>query len=574
MMQYQWFYKYRGNEDKVEALAKSLNIAKANARLLIQRGIEDFDEAKKYFRPQLSDLHDPYIMKDMDTAINRLSKAIINNEKVLVYGDYDVDGTTAVSLVYSFLKRFTQNIDYYVPNRYSEGYGVSFESIEYAQNSDCKLIVTLDCGIKAIDQIKHAKQLGIDYIVCDHHLPGAELPEAVAILNPKQVDCNYPDKDLSGCGVGFKMVQAFALKNNIDIRETYNLLDLVVVSIASDIVPIVGENRILAYYGLKLLNSNPSTGLQSLIQVSDLKEKEIDITDIVFKIGPRINAAGRLKTAKHSVELLLEQDYAKAEEYALAINLINTERKNLDHDITADALSMIENSDELTNRKTSVLFNPNWHKGVVGIVASRLIEHYYRPTIILSESDGILTGSARSVPGFNVYEAIEACSKWLDGYGGHMYAAGISLKKENLEAFRECFEKTVSEQITKDLLTPKIEIDLALEPDEINQKFFNIIQQMAPFGPGNMKPVFAMQHVEDNGQSRVVGKDATHLKLGVCKSGAAQSMNGIAFGMAHHYPEISRNKFAVCFNLYENNFNGRKSIELDVKDIQTLKNNS
>ncbi len=569
MLHHQWFYKNRGNEKKVEALAKVLNISEANARLLVQRGVETFDEAKNFFRPKLEDLHNPYLMKDMDLAVRRLSDAIINNEKVLIYGDYDVDGTTSVALVYSFLKRFTRNIDFYIPDRYSEGYGVSYQSIDYAKEHQVKLIIALDCGIKAVGQVEYAQKLGIDYIICDHHLAGSELPQAVAVLDPKRPDCEYPDKDLSACGVGFKMIQAFAQKNKIDIRETYNLLDLVVVSIASDIVPIVGENRIMAFHGLKLLNGNPRIGLQSLIQVAvQDKEKELDISDIVFKIGPRINAAGRLKSGRNAVELLIEQDYSKAIESALSINQTNTERRDLDHQITEEALQMIESSEELIKRNTSVLFNPKWHKGVVGIVASRLIEHYYRPTIVLSESDGILTGSARSVAGFNVHEAIEACSEYLENYGGHMYAAGVSLKKENLENFVNAFEKVVSASISKDLLIPKIEIDLALEPEEINRKFFNIVRQMAPFGPGNMKPVFSMKQVRDNGDSRVVGKDASHLKLSVYKDDISQKIQGIAFGMANHYPNISRHKFAVCFCLQENVFNGTKSIQMDVKDIQ------
>jgi single-stranded-DNA-specific exonuclease len=567
-MQYQWFYKHKGNDDKVETLAKSLNISNANASLLVQRGIETYEEAKNFFRPQLSQLHDPYLMKDMDLAIDRLTAAIRKNQRVLIYGDYDVDGTTSVALVYSFLKQFTQNIDYYVPDRYTEGYGVSIKGIDYAKETNCELIITLDCGIKANPKVEYAKTLGIDFIICDHHLPGKELPDAVAILDPKQIDCSYPDKDLSGCGVGFKLMQAFATKNSIEKEETFKLLDLVAVSIASDIVPIVGENRIMAYYGLKILNSNPRVGLQSLIQVSDLQEKNIEISDIVFKIGPRINAAGRLKSAKASVDLLLEQDYANAEKHALAINIINSERKDLDHDITEEALNMIKNSEVLSNRKSTVLFHPNWHKGVVGIVASRLIEHFYRPTIILSETDGILTGSARSVNGFNIYDAIEACSEFLDGYGGHMYAAGINLKKENFEAFSEKFEAVVNETITKDLLTPKIDVDLKINLEDIDQKFFNILSQMAPFGPGNLRPVLVSKNLVDSGYSKVVGKDASHLKLSVRHTQNTKTIDGIAFGKADFYPTISNESFALCYSLFENEFRGNKSIQMDVRDIQ------
>jgi len=567
-MQHQWFYKNRGNDEKVEALASELKISEENARLLIQRGINTFDEAKNYFRPKLSDLHDPFLMKDMDKAVLRLTKAISENQKVLIYGDYDVDGTTSVALMHSFLKNITQNIDYYVPNRDGEGYGISFKGVDFAKENNFELVIALDCGIKANDKIEYANQLGIDFIICDHHLPGETVPKASAILDPKQLDCNYPDKNLSGCGVGFKLVQAFAKDNNIPIEDTYSLLDLVAVSIASDIVPIVGENRILAFHGLKLLNHNPRVGLQSLIQIANLSDTDIKINDIVFKIGPRINAAGRLKTARYSVDLLIEQDYAKAEKNALEINLINTERKDIDASITTEAIDRINNDSALLNKKSTVLCNPNWHKGVLGIVASRLVEQFYRPTIILTESDGILTGSARSVKGFNVYEAIDSCSSLLEGYGGHMYAAGLNLKKENFEAFAEKFDNFVANKITPDLLIPKIEVDLKINVSDIDQKFYNIIKQMSPFGPENMEPIFVMQKLDDSGQSKVVGKDETHLKLSVKQEGSNNILNGIAFGKADCYPKISQSKFSLCFHLSENEFRGHKSLQLDVKEIQ------
>ena len=567
-MEYQWFFKNRGDDKKVEALAQSLNISTANARLLVQRGIETYDEAKTYFRPQLKDLHDPFLMKDMDIAVKRLTKAISENQKVLIYGDYDVDGTTSVALMYSFLKNITQNIDYYVPDRDTEGYGISFKGIDYAKEQNCQLVIALDCGIKANEKIDYAKKLDIDFIICDHHLPGKELPKATAILDPKREDCHYPDKNLSGCGVGFKLAQAFASKNSTAVEDTYSLLDLVTVSIASDIVPVIGENRILAYHGLKLLNHNPRVGLQSLIQVSNLSEKEIEISDIVFKIGPRINAAGRLQTARYSVDLLIEQDYAKAEENAIAINSINTERRDLDINITQEAIDKIKNSEELIKRKSTVLCNPNWHKGVVGIVASRLIEHFYRPTIILTETDGILTGSARSVKGFNVYEAIDSCSDLLEGYGGHMYAAGLNLKKENFEAFNQRFEDYVAQTITPDQLVPKIDVDLKINLSDINQKFYNIVKQMSPFGPGNMKPIFVSQKLYDSGKSKIVGKDASHLKLSVKQAENNTTIDGIAFSKAHCYENIKSKAFSLCFNLAENEFMGRTSLQLEVKEIQ------
>lgn len=570
-MQNQWFYKNRGNEEKVHNLAESLKISSSNARLLIQRDIHTYDEAKRFFRPQLKDLHDPFLMKNMDKAVERLTYAIANNEKVLIYGDYDVDGTTSVALMYSFLKHITQNIDYYVPNREDEGYGISKKGIDYAKSENCALVIALDCGIKANEKMDYANSLGIDFIICDHHLPGDEVPNALAILDPKQSDCSYPDKNLSGCGVGFKLAQAFAMQNDIPNEDTYALLDLVAVSIASDIVPIVGENRILAFHGLLLLNQKPRVGLQTLVEIADLSDKDIDITDIVFKIGPRINAAGRLKTARYVVDLLIEQDYASAKTNAQAINEINTDRKELDADITGQAIEKIKSDPVLLHKKSTVLFDPNWHKGVIGIVASRLIEQFYRPTVILTLSNGLITGSARSVKGFNVYEAIDACSDLLEGYGGHMYAAGLNMKPDNFEAFAERFDQFVNQKITPDLLVPKIEVDLKIRIDSINQKFYNIVKQMAPFGPGNMRPIFVLQDLNDSGNSRIVGKDSSHLKLSVeqkDEENIKHSIDGIAFGKADHYDQISQAPFSVCFNLSENHFRGKTSLQMDVRDIQ------
>ena len=568
-MEYQWFYKNRENNNKVKTLADALNISLINARLLVQRDIYTYEDAKKYFRPSLNDLHDPFLMKGMGLAVERLTKAVSNNQNILIYGDYDVDGTTSVALMYSFLRNISQKIDYYVPDREAEGYGISFKGIDYAKSTNCDLVIALDCGIKANEKIDYANKLGIDFIICDHHLPGKELPKALAILDPKQSECTYPDKDLSGCGVGFKLAQAFAQKNNIPKEDTYALLDLVTVSIASDIVPVVGENRILAFHGLKILNKNPRVGLQNLIQIAEIQDKEIDINDLVFKIGPKINAAGRLKTAKYSVDLLIEQDFAKAKENAKELNSINSERKEIDATITEEALKTIKESKELISRKTTVLCNSNWHKGVVGIVASRMMEHYYRPTIILTESNGILTGSARSVRNFNIYEAIDSCSDLLEGYGGHMYAAGLNLKKENFEAFNKRFETYVSDKITNDQLIPIIEVDQKINIDDIDRKFYNIIKQMSPFGPGNMRPVFVLDKLKDSGYSKIVGKDKSHLKISVKQDNFADILNGIAFSKAYFYPKMEKNKaFSACFNLGINEFRGKQNIEMEVKDLQ------
>ena len=566
-MQYQWFYKNSENKEKAKKLAEALNIPFPNAQLLVQRGIETFEEAKAFFRPQLSELHNPFLMKDMQKAVERLSKAIENKESILIYGDYDVDGTTSVALVYSFLRQYYSAIDFYIPDRDNEGYGISYKGIDYAKEKKHSLVIALDCGIKAVDKIEYANQQNIDFIICDHHLPAEKLPDAFAILNSKQKDCNYPDKNLSGCGVGFKLMQGFAQKNKIPEEELFSLLDFVAVSIASDIVPLVGENRILAYYGLKKLNSQANVGLQSLIQIAQLENKEITISDIVFKIGPRINAAGRIKTARSAVQLLIEQDYTKAKAYANAINTTNTERQQLDKSITTEALQIIAKDTAYPQKKSTIVYAPHWHKGVVGIVASRLIEHHYRPTIVLCKNNNLLTGSARSVDKFNIYKAIDHCSDLIENYGGHQYAAGLSLKEENLEAFIQKFEDYVDAHITKDLLIPKIEIDLDIKLSDINDKFYNIIRQMAPFGPENMAPVFSTKKIMDNGKSRVVGKDLSHLKIAITDEEKNQ-IEGIAFGMGKHYPMISKKTFDICYSLSVNDFRNVKTLQMEVKDLR------
>ncbi|MCF6356547.1 MAG: single-stranded-DNA-specific exonuclease RecJ, partial [Draconibacterium sp.] len=507
-----WNLKKQGSQNEVKHLSVALNVNMVIARLLVQRGIKTFDEAKKFFRPRLSDLHDPFLMKDMDKAVERLEMAIANKEKVIIYGDYDVDGTTSVALMYSFLKSRIEDIEYYIPDRYSEGYGISPKSINYAIDNGFTLIVALDCGIKAVEKIADAKARGLDYIICDHHNPGEEVQTAVAVLDPKQVDCNYPYKELSGCGVGFKLAQAFCKKNDLEQKEIYDLLDLLVVSIASDIVPITGENRVLAYYGLKRLNSNPGIGLQTIINLAGIADTEITISDIVFKIGPRINASGRIEHGKTSVQILVEEDEEKAKLIGDEIDSFNEIRKTLDRDITQDALDMVDKNVEVQAMNSTVLYNRDWHKGVVGIVASRVTEKYYCPTIILTESNGLATGSARSVRDFDLYEAIGQCSDLLESYGGHMYAAGLTMKIENIPEFKRRFEKIVTNQITDIQQTQTIEIDAKITLSEITPRFYRILKQFAPFGPGNMAPVFVTEEVFDAGTSRWVGKNQEHLK--------------------------------------------------------------
>lgn len=550
-------------------LAEELSINKVLAKLLVQRGIHTFEEARKFFRPDYSDLHDPFLMADMEKAVERLSKAMRRNEKILVYGDYDVDGTTSVSLVYRFLKNFYSNIDYYIPDRYVEGYGVSIQGIDFAAKNGFSLVVALDCGIKAVEKVKYATSLGVDFVICDHHTPDDELPPAVAVLDPKRSDCPYPYKELSGCGVGFKLLQAFASRNNIDFTELIPLLDLLALSIASDIVPITGENRILAFYGLKQINSNPSVGIKSILDTCGLGDREITISDIVFKIGPRINASGRMKLATEAVELMVSSDAAFAKEKSSLINEYNNDRKDLDKNMTDEAIAVIANDAVYASRKSIVVYKPDWHKGVIGIVASRLSEEHYKPSIVLTMSNGLASGSARSVPGFDIYKAIDSCRDLLETFGGHMYAAGLSMKEENIGLFTERFEKFVSENILEEQTYPQIDIDSILEFKDITPKFFRVLKQFGPFGPGNMKPVFVSKKVIDYGTSRLVGKEQEHLKLELVDASCENVMNGIAFRM-HEYNEHLKamNPLDICYTLEENTFNGNTTIQLLIRDIK------
>jgi len=561
-----WRIKEAANPEAVQKLSRELNITPVLANLLVQRGITDFDSAKKFFRPSLADLHDPFLMKDMDKALERIRKAVENGEKILVYGDYDVDGTSAVALVYVFLTSFYDKVDYYIPDRYKEGYGISAAGIDFAAEQGCSLIIALDCGIKANEKVRYAKEKGIDFIICDHHLPGNELPGAAAILDPKQAGCQYPYKELSGCGIGFKLVQAYCMKNNIAPEELEQYLDLVVISIASDIVPITGENRILAYFGLRQINTAPRQGLRTLLELNNVK-RELSITDLVFIIGPRINAAGRIDSGRKAVELLISPNVELAKGAGEEINRHNVERKDLDISITQHALQMIAGNEAMAKRKTTVVYYPEWHKGVVGIVASRLIEKYYRPTIVLTQSNGLITGSARSVKDFDLYEAISACSHLLEQFGGHKYAAGLSLKPENLEAFSAQFEKVVSETIEEHMLIPEVEIDAEISFAEINPRMMSILKQFGPFGPGNMAPVFVTRSVSDKGWARVVGNN--HLKMDLYQSGHNSTYSCIAFGQGEKYDVICRKiPFDVCYAIEENEFNGRVSLQLNVKDIK------
>lgn len=550
-------------------LSEELNISPLLAQLLVQRGISTFEEARRFFRPDFADLHDPFLMIDMDKAVERLTNAIQDNEKILVYGDYDVDGTTSVSLVYKFLKKIYSNVHFYIPDRYNEGYGISYQGIDYASENGYKLIIALDCGIKAVNKIKYANDKSIDFIICDHHTADAILPDAVAVLDPKRPDCPYPYKDLSGCGVGFKLLQAFSLRNNIPFSELIPLLDLLALSIASDIVPITGENRILAYYGLKQINSNPSIGVKSILDVCGLSDKEVTISDIVFKVGPRINASGRMKLASEAVELLVSNDPNFAKEKSGTINEYNNDRKDLDKNITDEAIGVIKSDASFKTKKSIVVYKPDWHKGVIGIVASRLSEEYYKPSIVLTKSNGLASGSARSVPGFDIYNAIDSCRDLLENFGGHRYAAGLSMKEENIPLFTERFEKYVAGTITEEQTYPQIEIDTLLSFKDITPKFFNVLKQFGPFGPGNMKPVFAAKKVMDYGSSRLVGKDQEHLKLELVDASSENVMNGIAFGMCEFNDHLKSMKpIDICFTLEENNFNGNTSIQLMIRDIQ------
>ena len=564
-----WKLKKPADINDSKHLSASLNVDMIIADLLVQRGIKTYTEARSFFRPRLSDLHDPFLMKDMNKAVQRIKFAIDTDEKVLIYGDYDVDGTTSVALMYSFLRGRLTNIDYYIPNRYMEGYGVSTLGIDYAAANNFTLVIVLDCGIKAVDKIAYAKQLGIDFIICDHHNPAESVPDAAAVLDPKQPGCNYPFKELSGCGVGFKLLQGFCQSQGIPEEIIYELLDLVVVSIASDIVPLIGENRILAHYGLLKLNSNPSTGLKTLIKCAGI-EGEIKINDIVFKLGPRLNASGRIEHGKKSVKILLAEEAAELEELGIEINSYNEIRRTLDRDITQEALDMISRSEFYDGRKSTVIYNRDWHKGVVGIVASRLTEHYYRPTVVLTESNGLATGSARSVGEFDLYEAIGACSGLLESYGGHMYAAGLSMKLENVAEFSRRFEQVVRDSISAEQLVQTIEIDAKISLSDISPKFLRLLNQFEPFGPHNMMPTFITEDVLDHGLSKAVGKNNEHLKLDLMEANRSSAVfAGIAFSQSKHLEMIKQSlPFDICYVLTENNYRGKSYTQLNVKDIK------
>jgi len=564
-MEKRWVLTSNCNDDTVKNIAEQLNIDRSLAQILVQRNICDFDQAKSFFRPELTHLHDPFLMKDMDLAIHRIEKALSLHEKILIYGDYDVDGTTSVALAFSFFSQFTENIEYYIPDRYVEGYGISTTGIDYANENGFSLIIALDCGIKSLDKVDYANTFGIDFIICDHHLPGDEIPKAVAVLDPKRIDCEYPFKELAGCGIGFKLAQAYAQKHHLPDDTYLRYLDLVMVSIAADIVPVVGENRILAYYGLKKLNTNPCEGLRALMEVSG-KTENYTITDVVFTLGPRINAAGRIDHAKHAVAMLLCEVDGNSLEQSESINLKNTERKTYDQDITREALDLIGSSDSLINRKTTVVFNENWHKGVIGIVASRLTEKYYRPTIVLTKSNGHVAGSCRSVVGFDLYEALSGCADLLDQFGGHKFAAGLTMQADNVDAFAERFEEIVSASITEELLTPMIKIDAEINLDQIDGKFFRVLAQMGPFGPENMAPIFVSHGVYLDRAAMAVG--ANHLKI-IIKQQNSPIFECIAFGLAE-FQNLLQPKvpFSVCYTIEENVWRDKKRMQLNVKGIK------
>jgi single-stranded-DNA-specific exonuclease len=561
-----WTLKTAPNLSLVDELSEVLSIDKVLSSLLIQRGVQTFDQAKKFFRPSLDDLHDPFLLKDMDIAVSRIEKAIANNENILIYGDYDVDGTTAVSLVSSYLKTITNHIATYIPDRYDEGYGISTQGIDFAADHNFSLIIALDCGIKAIEKVNYASQKNIDFIICDHHKPGNKLPKAVAVLNAKREDCSYPFDELCGCGVGFKLIQALASKRGQTLEDLTQYLDLVATAIAADIVPITGENRILTYFGLQVINSNPRNGIKAIIQ--GVKKKILTITDVVFIIAPRINAAGRMKHGNYAVELLTEMDYEAALNFATSIEKFNLERKEIDKKITYEALQQIKSANE-EEKFSTVVYSEDWHKGVIGIVASRLIESYYRPTLVFTKSGDKLAASARSVKGFDIYEALEQCSEYLEQFGGHKYAAGLTLTPDQYIPFKEKFEAVVKKTIDKELLIPEITIDSALDLSEITPKFFRILKQMGPFGPKNMKPVFATSSVRDNGYAKRVGADKSHLKLNIINGADQKTYNAIGFGLGDKINSI-QNDFDIVYTIDENEWNGNTSIQLLVKDIKKI----
>ncbi|MBQ2364560.1 MAG: single-stranded-DNA-specific exonuclease RecJ [Alistipes sp.] len=577
-----WVVKPQGDRATVEALASHLGMSTVLTNLLVQRGIDTVEKAKKFFSPSLRDLHDPFLMKDMERAVERIERAVKTGEKVMIYGDYDVDGTTAVALVYKFLSQIGhKNLLFYIPDRYVDGYGISIRSIDHAVRKGVTLVIALDCGIKAVEKVAYAKEKGVDFIICDHHLPAEEIPKAVAVLDPKRTDCNYPFDELSGCGVGFKLVEAYARRNNIPFSEIEHLLDLLVVSIASDIVPLVDENRILAYYGLRKLNSAPSKGLLSIIKICGLEGHNITVDDVVFKIGPRINAAGRMRMDEDdenaapsgghaAVSLLIEGNEQEAQRFGEVIDSYNHERKSIDRNVTQEAHDYVEANPELKARKSTVIYNPKWMKGIVGIVASRLIETYYRPTVVLTKSNGFVTGSARSVVGFDLYQAVESCSDLLENFGGHMYAAGLTMKEENVEAFTKRFNDYVEKNIDPNILVPQVDIDSELLFSEITDDFHRQLNNFQPFGPGNSAPVFMTRGASNRGDAKLVGVECDHLRMDLMQRQKPHTtIPAIAFQQPSHYEWVRSGKpISVCYQIVENHYRGSVSKQLRVKDIK------
>lgn len=580
-----WVVKPQGDPATVAMLATELGISPVLANLLVQRGIDTVEKANKFFKPDLSDLHDPFLMKDMDRAVERVEQAVKRGEKIMIYGDYDVDGCTAVALVYKFLRQIGhKNLTFYIPDRYTEGYGISVRGIDVAARKGVSLVIALDCGIKATEKVLYAKTKGVDFIICDHHLPAEEIPQAVAVLDPKRVDCNYPFDELSGCGVGFKLVQAYAQKNGIPFSQILDLLDLLVVSIASDIVPLSDENRILAYFGLKNLNSRPSKGLLSIIKICGLDKHQITIDDIVFKIGPRINAAGRMRMDENdenaspsgghaAVELLIEGNEAEAAKFGEVIDAYNQDRKSIDRSVTQEAHDYIEQHPDLKALKSTVVYNPKWMKGIVGIVASRLIETYYRPTVVLTMSNGFVTGSARSVPGFDLYQAVESCSDLLENFGGHMYAAGLTMKPENVAEFTRRFNAYVEEHIDPQMLIPQVDADSELLFSEITPEFRHHLNRFQPFGPGNMSPVFVTRSVSNHGDAKLVGLEREHLKMDLIQRQKPNTkIPAIAFQQPTHYDWVrSGRPIDVCYQIVENHYRGMVTTQLRVRDIKPVR---
>ena len=565
-----WILKDPADPEKVGRLSAELGIDRVLAELLVKRGVETFEQARSFFRPSLDDLHDPFLMKDMDKAVKRLRTAITTEEGILVYGDYDVDGTTAVALVYSFLRRYSTNVDFYIPDRYEDGYGLSYRGIDWAKEHGFSLIITLDCGIKANEKVDYAASLGLDVIICDHHLPESTIPAAVAVLDPKREDDNYPFDDLSGCGVGFKLVQAYSREYDIPFETLIPLLDLLVVSISADLVSMTGENRVLAHFGLRQLNENPRKGLQAIATLSKLEPGHLSIDDIVFKIGPRINAAGRMESGRLAVELLTSSDEHSAAVVGEKINDNNNERKSIDREITQEALEMVQSGAALSSSAATIVYNPNWNKGVFGIVASRLVEAFYKPTIVLTKSNDFITGSARSVAGFDLYEAIDSCADLMENFGGHVYAAGLTLREENLPEFVRRIEEFISTRITQEMLTPFTEIDARLEFSQITPKFFRLLKQFQPFGPGNTNPVFQTENVYDGGKGRKVGADGVHMKLDLIdEKQPFHQIPAIAFNMSEYFDYIKAgNPFDICYSIVENYYRGNSTLQLRIKDIR------